>query len=126
LRNFQEEHPMSEQSVAIVERHPDLIVVHIQPEAIDDRNLTAIHTAVDSAGSESPQTPVAVDMTRVNFMPSMSLAGFIRLSQLFKSRKQRLVLVNLQPAVRETLVVTKLDRLFEIHPDLSALRGPPG
>jgi anti-anti-sigma factor len=117
---------MSEQAVAIVERHPDLIVVHLQPEIIDERNLAAVHAAVAAAGSESPQLPVAVDMARVNFMPSMSLAGLIRLSQHFKSRKQRLVLVNMQAAVRETLVITKLDRLFEIRPDLSGLRGPQG
>jgi anti-anti-sigma factor len=62
-------------------------------------------------------------MARVNFMPSMSLAGLLRLSQLFRSRKQRLVLIGLQSSVRETLVVTKLDRLFEIHKDLAAARG---
>ena len=117
---------MSEPQIATVERHPELVVVHVQPERVDEGNLAEFHAAVATAGSESPELPVAVDMARVRFVPSMSLAGLIRLSQLFKSKKQRLVLVNLQPAVRETLVVTKLDRLFEIHPDLSALRSSLG
>jgi anti-anti-sigma factor len=117
---------MSEQALVIVERHPDLVLAHVQPETIDERNLAAVHAEVAAAGSESPDLPVVLDMTRVLFMPSMSLAGFIRLSQLFRSKKQRLVLINLQPAVRDTLVVTKLDRLFEIRPNLVALRAGPG
>jgi anti-anti-sigma factor len=117
---------MSQQSVATVEKLPDMVVVHLQPEKIDEKNLPDIHEAVVKAGTDSPQLPVIVDMARVDFMPSMSLAGLIRLLQLFKSRKQRLVLVALQPGVRDTLVVTKLDRLFEIHRDLAAMKAAQG
>jgi anti-anti-sigma factor len=112
---------MAEQATTIVERQPGLVVVRVQPESIDERNLAAVTGEVAAAGAESPQLPVAVDLGRVSFMPSLSLAGLIQLAQLFRSRKQRLVLINLQPPVRETLLITKLDRVFEIQHDLAAL-----
>ncbi len=114
---------MPDQPVTIIEKLPDMVVVHVQPEKIDEYNLSVLRTETAAAGAESPSLPVALDLAKVAFMPSLSLGGLIQLSQLFKSRKQRLVLVALQPNVRETLVLTRLDRLFEIHSDLSALSG---
>jgi anti-anti-sigma factor len=116
---------MPEPAVTIVEQRPDLVLVHIGVETIDERNLEAVCTGVAAAGLASPQLPVAVDFARVNFMPSMTMAGLIQLSRQFRSRKQRLVLVNLQPSVRESLVLMRLDRVMEIQHDLSALTGGP-
>ena len=99
----------------------DLVLVRVQPETIDDRNLDAMRAEVTAAASASPRLPVAVEMSRVKFMPSLSLAGLIQLSQSFKGRKQRLVFVGLHSEVRQTLVLMRLDRLFEIHDDLSSI-----
>ena len=117
---------MSDQAVTIVEKHPGLTVVRVQPERIDERSLAAMRAEVAAAGAGAPELPVALDLAKVAFMPSLSLGGLIQLAQVFKARQQRLVLVNLQAAVRETLVVTRLDRLFEIHHDLSSLTGGAG
>jgi len=116
---------MSEQTT-IIERHRDLVVIHIQPETINEQNLESIRSGIVAAALESPQSPVALDMGRVAFLPSLSMAGLIQLSQSFRSRKQRLVLFGLRPAVREALVLTRLDRLFEIQHDLSAVVAGPG
>src|SRR5262245_36889352 len=116
---------MAEQVVTVIERHPDLVVVHLKPESIDASNLTAVHTEVAAAGMEVPGATVAVDMARVSVMPSMAVSGFTQLAPLFGSRKQGVVLISARPAVRDALVVTLLDRLFVIHPDLSELLAHP-
>lgn len=117
---------MSDTPETVVEKREGLIVVRILADKIDEGNLSKVRSAVGSAGAESPDLPVAMDMEKVAFVPSVSLGGLIQLYQLFKSRRQRLVLVNLQPAVRETLVLTRLDRLFEIQSDFSNLGGSAG
>jgi anti-anti-sigma factor len=58
-------------------------------------------------------------MERVKFVPSLSLAGLIRIHTEFQSRQQKLILAALQPHVRDTLVITRLDRLFELHDDVA-------
>lgn len=117
---------MPEPSVTVVEQRGGLVIVRVELEKIDERNLEAVRSEVAAAGAASPQLPVAVDLGRVGFMPSITMAGLIQLAQLFRARKQRLVFVNLQPDVRESLVVMRLDRVIELQHDLSALTGGPG
>lgn len=117
---------MPDSTVTSVDRYPNLVVVHVQTERLDDTNLAVVRADVSTASAESPQMAVVLDMAEVRFMPSFSLGGLVQLSREFKARGQRLVLAGLQPFVRETFAITRLDRLFEIHDDLSTLTGPTG
>lgn len=117
---------MSDSTLTTIDRGSCAVVIHVLPERLDDDNLSAILTATSAAGAESPQLPVILDMTNVGYMPSLSLGGLVQLLQSFKSRGQRLVLSGLQPLVRETLAITRLDKLFEIHGDLSAAKVATG
>ncbi len=65
---------MSESAVTVVERHPNVVVVHVQAERLDEKNLSAVRADTSAAGAESPQRAVVLDMARVGFMPSLSLA----------------------------------------------------
>ena len=112
---------MPDPTATIVEQHPGVIVVRIQADRLDETNLTAVRSEVSAAGLESPHLPVALNMSNIVFMPSLSLGGLVQLAQIFKGRGQRLVLANLQPPVRQTITITRLDRLFEIQDDLSML-----
>jgi anti-anti-sigma factor len=112
---------MPESPATAAEKRSNIVVVRVLADRIDEGNLAAVRAETAAAGAESPQATVALDMGNVEFVPSVSLGGLIQLSQLFKGRHQRLVLVNLQPSVRETMVLTRLDRLFEIQSDLSGL-----
>lgn len=114
---------MPDPTATIIEQHPSVIVVRIQSDRLDETNLAAVRSEVSAAGLESPQFPVALNMVNVTFVPSLSLGGLVQLVQIFKARGQRLVLVNLQPPVRQTITITRLDRLFEIQDDLSAFLG---
>jgi anti-anti-sigma factor len=112
---------MPDPTATTVERHQSVVVVRIQADRLDETNLTAVRSEVSTAGLDSPQLPVAIDMSNIAFLPSLSLGGLVQLVQIFKARGQRLVLANLQTAVRQTITITRLDRLFEIQDDLSAL-----
>lgn len=112
---------MPDPAVTIIETLPGIVVVRVQPETIDEASLAALRVETAAAGAAAPNHLVALDLSRVSFLPSLILGGLIQLAQVFKSRKQRLVLVGLQSSVRETLLVTRLDRVFEIQHDLAAL-----
>ncbi len=117
---------MSEPVATIIEKHPNIVVVRIRAARLDETNITEVRAETAGAGAESPELPVALDMSNIAFMPSLSLAGLIQLNQIYKARQQRLILAGLQPPIRQILAITRLDRLFEIHDDLSAVAGKPG
>ena len=110
-------------TATIIEQHPSVVVARVRADRLDETNLTAVRSEVSAAGQASPHLPVALDLCNVAFVPSLSLGGLVQLVQIFKARGQRLVLANLQPPVRQTITITRLDRLFEIHDDLSSLLG---
>ncbi|MBX3381614.1 MAG: STAS domain-containing protein [Phycisphaeraceae bacterium] len=110
---------MPDSPLTQTQKLPGVVVVRVTAEKIDETNLSSLRSAVAMAGEQSPGDAVAIDMSNVTFMPSVSLGGLIQLSQLFKARKQRFFLAGLQPSVREMLVLTRLDRIFELRADLS-------
>lgn len=114
---------MPDSTVTAVERHSNLVVVRVQAERLDETNLSAVRASTSAAGAEAPQLTVVLDLAKVTFMPSLSLGGMVQLVREFKARGQRLVLIGLQPFVREAMALTRLDRLFEIHDDLASLTG---
>jgi anti-sigma B factor antagonist len=114
---------MAEPVVTAVEREDDVIIVHVQTERLDEENVQRLEAEVSAIAQESPLTPIVLDLTRVAFMPSLSLAALVRLVAPLRDRQQRLLLAGMQPQVREVFVVTHLDRLFELHSDVAtALR----
>lgn len=115
---------MPDSAVTLVERHPNFVLVRILRESLDEQNLATVRSDTSAAGAQSPECMVILDMTSVGYMPSLSLGGLVQLTREFKARGQRLVLTGLQPFVRQTMALTRLDRLFEIHDDLSDLTGP--
>jgi anti-anti-sigma factor len=114
---------MPDQTATVIERHPNVVVVRVQADRLDETNLAAVRAEALAAASEASQLPVALDLGNVGFVPSLSLGGLVQLLQALKVQGQRLVLTNLQPPVRQTITVTRLDRLFEIQDDLSGLLG---
>jgi anti-anti-sigma factor len=48
----------------------------------------------------------------------MALGAIVVLLNTLKQHGQKFILVGLQPAVRDSLAVTRLDKLFEIRDDV--------
>ena len=111
---------MPEPAVAAIEVKSNIVVIRALVESFDEDNVRRFQSEVRTASSANAGLPVVLDLAKVNFMPSMSLAALIRLTTEFRGSKQRLVLAGLQPQVREVFVLTRLDRLFEIQDDVAA------
>lgn len=115
---------MSDSTVTSIEKHDNIVLVHVVPQSIDEKNLSTIRAETSNAGLEAPECSVALDLSKVAYLPSLSLGGLVQLAREFKARNQRLILIGLQPIVREAMAITRLDRLFEIQDDVKALLDP--
>ncbi len=111
---------MSQSAATNIEQQPDVIIVHVRVERLEEDSSRQLQVDVLAAASASPQLPVVVDFAKVTFLPSLSLAALIRLVADFRGRHQRLMLAALRPEVRHVFVLTRLDRLFELHDDVPA------
>jgi len=114
---------MPDTGLIVVERQQDAVLIHVQPERLDETNSAVLRKEISAAAAESPQLPVVLDMAKVSFMPSLSLSELVLILQELRGRGQRLVLSNLQPALRQMIAITHLDRVFELHDGPSGLPG---
>lgn len=111
---------MPDASIVAVEELPDAVVIHVLVESLDEEQLHHLQSEVRAAANATPARPCILDLERVSFVPSLSLAALVRLYSEFQGRAQRLMLAGLQSQVRDVFVTTRLDRLFEIHDDVTA------
>jgi anti-anti-sigma factor len=96
----------------------ELVCVAVHVPALKDATLDELHRALDTAADEHPNLPVILDLTPVNYVPSMALGALVGVMRQLKQSGRRFIIVGLQPEVRTVLAITRLDKLFEIQADL--------
>jgi anti-anti-sigma factor len=106
---------MSDQPVTQTDQRDGVIVVAVQPSEMDEDATRQMQAEVLAAAEQNRMLPVALDLSRVNYFPSLSLGAVVTLLSTLRKHQQRLILAGLQPQVREALAITHLDKLFEIH-----------
>jgi anti-anti-sigma factor len=111
---------MNEPAIARFEKESDVVLVHVQTARLDESSTRRLEAATQEAAEATPSLPFVVDLARVEFLSSLSLAALVRLALNFRDRGQRLILAALQPNVREVFEVTRLARMMEIREDVSA------
>ena len=114
---------MPESPVASIEHLPPAVVVHVQANELRKGEVDAVCAAVDAARVAAVSSPFILDMARVTFAGSLALGVLVGLSQEFRSRQQPLIFVNLRPDVRQSMEISRINRVLEILPDVpTALR----
>jgi anti-anti-sigma factor len=112
---------MPESPMTDVEHLPQAVVVHVLATELRKPEIDAVCAAIDAARGAAPaSTPFILDMARVTFAGSLALGVLAGLSQEFRAREQRLVIVKLQPYVRQSVDVTQISKILDIMPDVPA------
>jgi len=109
---------MPENKVTEIQPHDEIVWVRVKCAALHDEQTATMQADVLAAAEQRPGLPVALDMAEVGFFPSLSLGAVVTLLQQLKKQGRKFILLSVQPQVRDTLAVTRLDRLFEIHDSL--------
>src|SRR5438093_5652109 len=100
---------MADTPATILELQDDVAIVRVQCSDLDENHVKAVRDELASA-SQAHSEPFVVDLSRVKFVPSLSLGILVRIASEFRARGQRLIIAGLQPTVRQVLAITKLDR----------------
>lgn len=72
---------------------------------------------LDAAISQSPDASVVLDLSKVEFLPSLALGILVAANKRLQSSGHKLVLAGVKPEVLEIMKVTGLLRVFEVSPD---------
>jgi anti-sigma B factor antagonist len=111
---------MAEQLSISVEQRPEALVLQVLAPNLDENNMNNVRAAVMKAAAQTTPLPLVVDLARVKYVPSLALGALVGLGNQVRAGGRRLILVSLQPTVRQVMAITRLDRVFEIMDDVPA------
>ncbi len=107
---------MSEPQAIAIQPHAQVVWAVIQRSRLDDAAIEQMQRQVTAAAAQQPSQPVVLDMSQVDFVPSLALGALVSLMRRLKQDGHRFLLVGVHPEVRTILAITRLDKLFEIYP----------
>ncbi len=99
------------------EKAEGYMVLTIQEERIDAHNSAELKEHFLNM-TEQGDTHILVQLEQVRFIDSSGLGALLSGFKNAESRSGRLSLVHLQPQVLSMFELTRLNRVFEIYPDL--------
>ena len=114
---------MSQSPEIVIETSGGIILGTIERAQMDDEHAKKMRTEVVRAAEQAPDLPVILDMSKVEILLSISIGLLVALLQQFKAEGRKFMLAGLQPKVRETLAICRLDKLFDIYDSVEEARS---
>ncbi|MGP3696864.1 STAS domain-containing protein [Rhodobacter sp. NSM] len=99
------------------EERGDLLVVHVQEERIDAAAAIQFKDRMREV-VVTPAPRVLLDLSKVTFLDSSGLGAVVSVMKLL-GPERRLELAALAPVVQKVFRLTRMDRVFTIHEQVS-------
>jgi anti-sigma B factor antagonist len=90
-------------------------VEFIDRNILDEANIQAIGEEISSIIDAQPKPKLLVSFTNVDHLSSAALGTMITINNRIRNAGGQLRLADIDPQIYEVFVITKLNKLFEIH-----------
>jgi anti-sigma B factor antagonist len=101
-----------------IQAEQGIVVVTIVGD-LDEVHAAELNQALDQLWTDG-QRYFVLDLGQVKFIDSAGLAALVRCFKRVQSSMGQVLLAALQPEVQRVFTLTRLDRAFEICPDVAA------
>lgn len=88
----------------------------VERNILDEANIQQIGEALGQLVDASPRPRLLICFENVEHLSSAALGALITVNTRVKARDGQLRLSDIRPQILEVFRITRLDRLFEIHP----------
>jgi len=102
-------------TVLSIRPHPQAIVAAVVCRHLTHETTLQLRSDLDAAIASAPSSPLFLDMSQVEFLPSMAIGMLVSTHKALKQSGRKCLLIGIRPLVLESLQITALDRFFEIH-----------
>jgi len=108
---------MTEQNKSLnITEQDDITIIELTDKKIlDEINITQIGEKLNTLVADSGDPKIVMDFASVSHMSSSALGMLITVNKRVRERKGQLKLCNIQPAIYEVFVITRLNEIFDIY-----------
>lgn len=102
-----------------IEFHGQVAVATLTDEKIlEETQLQGLEGSFMPLIEQNPGIQLIIDFEQVRFLTSSVLGLLIRISKKIYETEGKLRLCSITPKILEVFKITRLDRIFEIYPDV--------
>ncbi|HEV2295925.1 MAG TPA: STAS domain-containing protein [Tepidisphaeraceae bacterium] len=102
--------------ISVVNEKNARVVEFTNNKILDEANIAEIGASLNGLIDESDSPKLLLDFANVDHLSSAALGMLINANNRVKQRNGQLRLTNIKPQIFEVFVITKLNKLFKIHP----------
>lgn len=115
-----------ERLVRVAEQAGAMVVEVLRAQLLRSSGVEQVERDLHEVAEAHPGRMIVLDFARVEAISSEMIGALIVLQKQIVAERGRLRLCNLQASVLQTLALSRVDRAFEILPDVeSAIREQP-
>ncbi len=83
---------------------------------LDEANIQQIGAEITRIVDSKPSPKILISFDNVDHLSSAALGTLITINNRIRGKDGQLRLANIDPQIYEVFVITKLNKLFQIHP----------
>ena len=102
--------------LSVTEEKGIRVIEFTNNKILDEGNITAIQESLNALIDENENPRLLLDFATVDHLSSAALGMLINVNNKVKQKNGQLRLANIKPQILEVFRITKLDKLFRIHP----------
>ena len=114
---------MSESRLRISDNEGVTLVEFVDRNILDEANIQAINEEITSEIEKSDTPKVLISFSNVDHLSSAALGALITINNKIKEKGGELHLANIDPQIYEVFVITRLNKLFNIHESTDEARA---
>ncbi len=91
------------------------VVEFIDRNILDEANIQAIGEEITALVDAESSPRLAISFSNVDHLSSAALGALITIDRRVRNKSGQLRLSNIDPQIYEVFVITRLNKLFQIH-----------
>lgn len=109
--------PQADARLRVRKEKGAIFVEFVDRNILDEANILQIGEEIGALIEAEPSPKLVISFANVDHLSSAALGTLITIHNKMKSKAGQLRLCNIDPQIYEVFVITKLNKLFEIHED---------
>ena len=106
---------MADSRLRIIDQSNYSKIEFIDRNILDEANIQAISEEISTLIDTSPTPRLLISFANVDHLSSAALGALITINSKVSSKSGELRLSDIDPQIYEVFVITKLNKLFNIH-----------
>ncbi|MFG0244547.1 MAG: STAS domain-containing protein [Phycisphaerales bacterium JB052] len=106
---------MSESRLRLSESEGVTLVEFVDRNILDEANIQAINEEITGEIEKNDTPRLLISFSNVDHLSSAALGALITINNKIKEKSGELHLANIDPQIYEVFVITRLNKLFNIH-----------